>query len=139
MNRGPRSTLTPALRRIGAAAAMAVLLAAGALALPSPAAAGGVNYTMSCDDWWSGVSTTNGDDYGETVRWRSRFTSCGEHYAWVNVYYSNANGAGSTGKQRSGSAATVGNPVTVRFYRNGVDKSWHSGCSSGCHTEWTYA
>jgi len=138
MNRGPRSTLTLALRRLGATAALAVLVAGGMAAVPSAATAGGVYYSMTCDDWWSGVSTTVGDDYGETVRWRSRLTSCSSHYAWVNVYYANSSGGGSTGKRQSSSQATVGDPVTLRFYRNGVYKSWHSGCSSGCHSETSY-
>lgn len=138
MNRGPRSTLSLALRRLGAAAAMAVLVAGGAVAVPSAANAGSVFYTMSCDDWWSGTSTKYGDDYGETTRWRSRATTCSSHYAWVNVYYANSAGSGSTGKRGSSSQAQEGDPVSVRYYRNGVYKAWHSGCSSGCHEEMTY-
>ncbi|MFG3343218.1 hypothetical protein [Glycomyces sp. NPDC048151] len=138
MNRGPGSTLSSALRRAGAAAALAVLVAAGGVSVPSAAHAAGVNYTMSCDDWWAGISTTNGDDYGQTQRWISRFSTCGSHYAWVNVYYANSSGSGSTGKRQSSTQATVGSPVTVRYYRTGTYKSWHSGCSTGCHAETSY-
>ncbi|MBO3735675.1 hypothetical protein [Glycomyces niveus] len=139
MTRGPRSTLASVARRLGAAAALAVLVAGGTVAVPQAARAGGVTYTMSCDDWWSGTSTLVGDDYGETTRFRSRATSCGSHYAWVNVYYANSSGSGSTGKRQSSSQAQVGDPVTLRYYRNGVYKSWHSGCGSGCYSAWSYA
>jgi hypothetical protein len=139
MTRGFRPTLTRALRRLGAAAALAVLVAGLGVAVPQTAQAGTVTYTMSCNDWWNGQTTRTGDDFGETKRYHSRNSTCGSHYAWVDIHYATSSGSGSTGKRQSSGEAQVGIPETLRFYRVGAFKSWHSGCGSGCHTAWTYA
>ena len=139
MTRRPRLTLTRVLRRLCAVAALTAFVFGLNVAVPSAAHAATVYYTMTCNDWWKGETTRAGDDYGQTVRWQSQNSECGSHYAWVNIHYANSSGSGSTGKRQSSGEAGVGVPETLRFYRVGAHKSWHSGCGSGCHTEWTYA
>ncbi|WP_133884445.1 hypothetical protein [Glycomyces sp. NRRL B-16210] len=139
MTRGIRPTLTRALRGIAAAAAVAALVLGVNVATPSAAGAGDVWYTMTCKDYWQGKTNQVGDDYGYTQRYRHSQSTCSSHYGWLDVHYASSSGSGSTGKWQSDGQASVNVPEQLRLYRVGAYKSWHSGCGSGCHVEWSYA
>ncbi|WP_240037613.1 hypothetical protein [Glycomyces paridis] len=139
MTRGIRTTLTRTLRALAAAAAVGALVLGFNIAIPSAAQAEDIWYTMDCHDYWEGRSTRAGDDYGYTERRVANNSTCTSHWAWLNVYYSGSSGAGSTGKWQSDGQARYEVPEQLRLYRVGTYKSWHSGCGSSCHVEWTYA
>lgn len=139
MTSGLRPTLTRALRGIASAAAVVALVLGFNVATPATAGAGDIWYTMTCKDYWQGKTNQVNSDYGYTLRYRHSQSTCATHYAWVNVHYAGSGGSGSTGNWRSDVQAIHGLPEQIRLYRDGAYKSWHSGCGSGCHVEWSYA